>query len=230
MKCFLSWFRDNMGYFWDVQTQRRRGGLGMELWVPEIAIYAKGVSVCLGEMRKIVDYVIASPFSTYTLQSIWCAMNLYMLQIFVGYVVILWWYSRSCTNARHNLHLFDPWRPEPSCKFLRATSHTRLRARDHYTSSTLIGGKGGAGPSSLHTTLGGPMEHVTARWMWSLHGSPHDIEWIMVHGHLDCFQKPPLGGRPNMKPGGSCHSERSQPLAYSTSSRMRTHMNRSSLK
>ena len=32
---------------------------------------------------------------------------------------------------------------------LRATSHTRLRARDHYTSSTLIGGKGGATPSSL---------------------------------------------------------------------------------
>ena len=41
---------------------------------------------------------------------------------------------------------------------LRATSHTRLRARDHYISSTLIGGKGGAGPSSLHTTLEGPME------------------------------------------------------------------------
>ena len=26
---------------------------------------------------------------------------------------------------------------------LRATSHTRLRARDHFTSSTLIGAKGG---------------------------------------------------------------------------------------
>ena len=49
---------------------------------------------------------------------------------------------------------------------LRATSHTRLRARDHYTSSTLIGGKGGAGPSSLlHTALDGPTEYVNARWM-----------------------------------------------------------------
>ena len=48
---------------------------------------------------------------------------------------------------------------------LRATSHTRLRAHDHYTSSTLIGGKGGAGPSSLHTTLEGPTEYVNARWM-----------------------------------------------------------------
>jgi hypothetical protein len=48
---------------------------------------------------------------------------------------------------------------------LRATRHTRLRARDHYNSSTLIDGKGGAGPSSLHTTLEGPTEYVNARWM-----------------------------------------------------------------
>jgi hypothetical protein len=48
---------------------------------------------------------------------------------------------------------------------LRATSHTRLRARDHYTSSTLIGGKGRAGPSSLHIVLEGPMEYVNARRM-----------------------------------------------------------------
>ena len=86
-------------------------------------------------------------------------------------------------------------------KVRRITSHTRLRARDHYTSSTRIGGKGGAGPSSLHTTLEGPTEHVNARWMWSLHGFLHGIEWIMFHGHLDYFQKPPLGGRPNTKPG-----------------------------
>ena len=32
-----------------------------------------------------------------------------------------------------------------------ATSHMRLRARDHCTSSTLIGGKGGAG--QVHFTL-----------------------------------------------------------------------------
>ena len=31
-------------------------------------------------------------------------------------------------------------------KRLVVTSHTRLRARDHYTSSSLIGEKGGAGP------------------------------------------------------------------------------------
>ena len=29
----------------------------------------------------------------------------------------------------------------------------------------------------------------------------HGIEWIVFHGHLDFFQKLPLGGRPNMKLG-----------------------------
>ena len=42
-----------------------------------------------------------------------------------------------------------------------ATLHTRLRARDQYTSNTLIGGKRGAGPSSHE----GPAEYVNARWM-----------------------------------------------------------------
>jgi hypothetical protein len=55
--------------------------------------------------------------------------------------------------------------PDTMMMRFRATSHTRLRARDHYTSSTLIGGKGGAGPSSLPTTLEGPTEYVNARWM-----------------------------------------------------------------
>ena len=41
----------------------------------------------------------------------------------------------------------------------------RLRARDCYTSSTLIGGKGRAGPSSLHTTPEGPTEYAHATWM-----------------------------------------------------------------
>ena len=58
---------------------------------------------------------------------------------------------------------------------LRATSHTRLRARDHYTSSTLIGGKGGAGPSSLHTMLEGSyMASYVSRFM---------VTWIIVKNH-----------------------------------------------
>ena len=36
----------------------------------------------------------------------------------------------------------------------------RLRAHDHYTPSTHTSGKRGVGPSSLHTTVEGPMEDV----------------------------------------------------------------------
>ena len=50
-------------------------------------------------------------------------------------------------------------------EILRATSYTRLRARDHYISSTLIGGRGGASPSLFHTTLEGLTKYVNARWM-----------------------------------------------------------------
>ena len=48
---------------------------------------------------------------------------------------------------------------------LRATSQTRWRVHDHCTSSTFVGGKGGAGPSSLHTMLEGPTKYVNAIWM-----------------------------------------------------------------
>ena len=78
----------------------------------------------------------------------------------------------------------------PQCKPVLST-------RDHYTSSTRIGGKGGAGPSLLHTSLEGPTEYVNIIWMSSLHGFLHGTKWIMCHGHLDYFQKPTLGGRPN---------------------------------
>ena len=84
---------------------------------------------------------------------------------------------------------------------LRAASHTRLIAHDHYISTTLVGGKGGPGPSSLHTMLERPMEHVNLRWMYTLHGFLHGIKWIMFHGRLDYFQKPPFGGRPTTKLG-----------------------------
>ena len=53
--------------------------------------------------------------------------------------------GRSCS--------FQPMR---DLKMQHATSHTRLRAHDHCTSNTLVGGKGKANPSSLHTTLEGP--------------------------------------------------------------------------
>jgi hypothetical protein len=55
--------------------------------------------------------------------------------------------------------------PEMPDTTIETTSHTRLSACDHYISSTLIGGKGGAGPSLLHTMLEGAIEYVNARWM-----------------------------------------------------------------
>jgi hypothetical protein len=69
---------------------------------------------------------------------------------------------------------------------IRATAHTRLRARDHCTSRTLtlIGGKGGAGPSSLHITLNGPTElseckmDVNSTWILTWHQMDH-VSWLL---------------------------------------------------
>ena len=67
----------------------------------------------------------------------------------------------------------------------------RLRARD--TSSTLIGGKGGAGPSSLHTTLEGPTEWVCECKMdgnvymdsyIASNGSRFTVAWTIFKNHL----------------------------------------------
>ena len=68
----------------------------------------------------------------------------------------------------------------PLCmkQILRASSHTRLRARDQYTSgtsSTLIGGKGGARPSSLHAMLKGDQ-----RSMWMQDGYKVYMDLHMV--------------------------------------------------
>ena len=79
----------------------------------------------------------------------------------------------------------------------------RLRARDHHISSTFIGGKGGAGPCSFHTTPEGPTEYVSECKM--------DVKVYInsyvasngscFMGDLNYFQRPPLGGRPNTKSG-----------------------------
>ena len=67
-----------------------------------------------------------------------------------------------CSQPIRTLHLNCRKTPMPDRSLLwircilytyhllfRATSHTRPRARDHHTSSALIGGKGGVGPSLL---------------------------------------------------------------------------------
>ena len=84
---------------------------------------------------------------------------------------------------------------------LRATSHTRLRAHDHYTSGTLIGGKGG--PVQIHFAL----RLRDQRSMWMQDGCKVYMDSYMASNgscfivYLDYFQKPPLGGRANTKPG-----------------------------
>ena len=59
------------------------------------------------------------------------------------------------------------------------------------------------------------------RSMWmhdgcrSPHGLLHDIKWTMFHGHLDYFQKMPLGGKPNTKPGDHGTPNTHKPLIHS---------------
>ena len=73
-------------------------------------------------------------------------------------------------------------------KLSQGTSHTRLRAHDHYSSSTLIGGKGGAGPSSLHTMLEGRrMQDGCTIYMDSYmasNGSCFMVTWTIFNNHL----------------------------------------------
>ena len=83
----------------------------------------------------------------------------------------------------------------PLAKLIRVTSHMRLKARDHYTSSTLIGGKGRACSSAWGTNIvcGCKMD-VKSTWIPTWHRMDR-VSWS-----LDYFQKPPLGGRPHTKP------------------------------
>ena len=77
------------------------------------------------------------------------------------------WNPSSYTNL-YSLPVGDFYHVSPSAfsegltvGTLRATSHSSPRACDHHSSSTLIGGKGGAGPSLLHTMLERPTEYIS---------------------------------------------------------------------
>ena len=62
---------------------------------------------------------------------------------------------------------------------IRATSHTRLRAHYHYTSSTPIGGEGGAGPSSLGTNEVHECKMgVRSTWIPTWHQMDH-VSWSL---------------------------------------------------
>ena len=99
---------------------------------------------------------------------------------------------------------------------VRAASHTRLRACDHYTSSTLIGGKGRAGPSLFFTMFEGPTEYVVQDGCkvymdsyMALNGSCFMVTWIIFKNHLL-----EIGLTQNSETTGQRPSECSQPLTY----------------
>jgi hypothetical protein len=104
--------------------------------------------------------------------------------------------DRAQLKARNHT-LFQASLFEGTHSYLRATSHTRPGARDHYTSSTLIGGNGGAGPSffTLHLR--------DRRSMWMQDGCKVYMDsymasnGVMFRGRLDYFQKPRDRGIPN---------------------------------
>jgi hypothetical protein len=83
---------------------------------------------------------------------------------------------------------------------LRATSHMRLRAHDHYTSRHSHWWKRrNRSRFTSHYACGtnGVCEckmDVRSTWISTWYKMDH------IHGHLDYFQKPPLGGRINTKP------------------------------
>jgi hypothetical protein len=105
-------------------------------------------------------------------------------------------------NEMDNTHM--PWevmRVYLHDTHLRASSYMRLRARDHYTSSTLISGNGGAGQIRFTLHLRDQLS------MWMQDGCKVYMDSYMASNGscfivtLDCFHKPPLGGRPNTKLG-----------------------------
>ena len=101
--------------------------------------------------------------------------------------------SVGCMNASLGLILPRHWEIDdilwewnPQGKEERATSHTRLRARDRYTSSTLIGGKGGAGLKFVasHYAWG-----INGVYMWTQDGCEvyRASNASCIHGHLNYF-------------------------------------------
>ena len=66
--------------------------------------------------------------------------------------------------------------------WLRAISHTRLKARDHCNLRALIGWMDGDRPSSIHTQRWRPRGPKRTSWTKSLLGVLHGRLWIGFHG------------------------------------------------
>ena len=79
-----------------------------------------------------------------------------------------------------------------SRRALRATSHKRLKARDHCNLRGLIDRKGRDRPSSLHTWRWRPKGPKKTSWMKSLHGVLHGRLWIRFCDLPEFSSSPPL--------------------------------------
>ena len=135
-----------------------------------------------------------------------------------------------CSQPIRTLHLNCRKTPMPDRSLLwircilytyhllfRATSHTRPRARDHHTSSALIGGKGGVGPSLLPSHHAwGTIEviseckmDVKSTWIRTWHRMDH-VPWSLGLSSITTSWRHAYHKirRPR-------HFEGSQPLVYS---------------
>ena len=76
-----------------------------------------------------------------------------------------------------------------------ATSHTRLKARDHFVLRSLIGQKGRNRPSSLHTRRWRSKCPKKLSWMKSLCGFLHGRLWFFFNSMSEFVLGPPPRGR-----------------------------------
>ena len=90
---------------------------------------------------------------------------------------------------------------------MRATSQTRLKARDHCILRSLIGRKGQDRPSSLQARRRRLDGSKKVSWMESLHGVMHGRLWGMFRGLLKFASDPPSRDRPNANSGRPYHSQ-----------------------
>jgi hypothetical protein len=117
---------------------------------------------------------------------------------------------------------------------LKAPPHMRLRACNHchFKHSHWWKRRSRSKFAASHYawgTDGGSMWVNAIRWMQSPHGFLHDIKWIMFHGHLGCYRKPPLGvGLPQNQETIALRTLTT--VDYFILSCVRTYMNRNSLK
>ena len=88
--------------------------------------------------------------------------------------------------------------------FLRATSHTNVKAHDHCNVRILIGWKGRDRPNSFHTRTWRFKIPMKSSWMKSLHGVLHGKLWIKVNGLPKFASNPHPRDRFNANCGRSC--------------------------